>query len=180
MPRPSAVALIAAAVSIVTKEAMYWYTRHYAKILNSTAFLADAWHHRSDALSSVGSLIGVGGAMLGLPVLDSVATVGICLCILKVAYDVLKDALAKMLDTSCDEAYEAQLRQFITAHAGVLRLDVLRTRMFGNRVFIDAEIAVDGDLSLQQAHCIAEVVHDSVEREFKNIKHIMIHVNPGK
>ena len=180
LQKPGAVALVAAVVSIAAKEAMYWYTRHYAKVLNSTAFLADAWHHRSDALSSVGSLIGIGGAMLGVPVLDPIASVVICLCILKVAYDVLRDALIKMLDTSCSDEYEAELREFIEGHDGVERLDVLRTRLFGNRVFIDAEIAVNAELSLRQAHDISETVHDSVEKRFENIKHIMIHVNPAE
>ena len=179
LPRPGAIALAAAVVSIVAKEAMYWYTRYYAKILNSTAFLADAWHHRSDALSSVGSLLGIGGAMIGFPILDPLASVVICLCILKVAYDILKDALTKMLDTSCSEEFEEEIGNFITAQEGVVRLDVLRTRMFGNKVFIDAEIAVDGDSSLRHAHSIAEAVHDGVEHNFKNIKHIMIHVNPA-
>ena len=82
---PGVIALAAAIVSILSKEGMYWYTRHYAKILNSPAFMADAWHHRSDAFSSIGSLIGIAGAMLGFPVLDSVASVVICLFILKVA-----------------------------------------------------------------------------------------------
>lgn len=92
---PGTIALAAAIVSIVVKEAMYWYTRHYARILNSAAFMADAWHHRSDAFSSVGSLIGIGGAMLGFPVLDAVASVVICLFILKVASDILLDAVKK-------------------------------------------------------------------------------------
>ena len=141
--------------------------------------MADAWHHRSDALSSVGSLLGIGGAMIGFPILDPLASVVICLCILKVAYDILKDALTKMLDTSCSEEFEEEIGNFITAQEGVVRLDVLRTRMFGNKVFIDAEIAVDGDSSLRHAHGIAEAVHDGVEHNFKNIKHIMIHVNPA-
>lgn len=98
---PGAIALVAAVLSIVSKEAMYWYTRYYAKLIHSDAFMADAWHHRSDAFSSIGSLIGIGGAMLGFPVMDSVASVVICVFILKVAYDILKDAVVKMLDTSC-------------------------------------------------------------------------------
>lgn len=93
---PGAIALAAAIISIVRKEAMYWYIRHYAKLINSAAFMADAWHHRSDAFSSVGSLIGIGGAMMGFPVLDSVASVVICLFILKVGNDILKDVLSKM------------------------------------------------------------------------------------
>ena len=175
---PGSVALIAAVVSIATKEGMFWYTRHYAKVLNSAAFMADAWHHRSDALSSIGSLIGIGGAMLGFPILDPLASVAIAVCIIKVAYDILKDAVSKMLDTACSSEYEKKLADFISAQDGVDRLDVLHTRMFGNKIYIDAEISVDGDKSLTDAHEIAEGVHNQVEKHFDNIKHIMIHVNP--
>lgn len=176
---PGTLALVAAVVSILVKEGMYWYTRHYAKILNSAAFMADAWHHRSDALSSIGSLIGIGGAMLGFPVLDPVASVVICLFILKVAYDILKDALNRMVDTSCSEEYEQKLTNYIGAQEGVVNVDVLHTRMFGNKIYIDSEISVDGDKSLREAHAVAERVHDGVEKNFENIKHIMIHVNPA-
>ena len=176
---PGAIALAAAVVSIALKEAMFWYTRHYAKLLNSAAFMADAWHHRSDAFSSIGSLLGIGGAMLGFPVLDSVASVVICLCILKVAYDILKDALIKMLDTSCGEDYERQLREYIAAQEDVIRVDVLRSRMFGNRVYVDLEIEMDGDKTLRESHAVAERIHDNVETDFPNVKHIMIHVNPA-
>ena len=175
---PGSVALIAAVVSIATKEGMFWYTRHYAKVLNSAAFMADAWHHRSEALSSIGSLIGIGGAMLGFPILDPLASVAIAVCIIKVAYDILKDAVSKMLDTACSSEYEKKLADFISAQDGVDRLDVLHTRMFGNKIYIDAEISVDGDKSLTDAHEIAESVHNQVEKHFDNIKHIMIHVNP--
>ncbi len=175
---PECIALIAAVVSIATKEGMFWYTRHYAKVLNSAAFMADAWHHRSDALSSIGSLIGIGGAMLGFPILDPLASVAIAVCIIKVAYDILKDAVSKMLDTACSSEYEKKLADFISAQDGVDRLDVLHTRMFGNKIYIDAEISVDGDKSLTDAHEIAEHVHNQVEKNFDSIKHIMIHVNP--
>ena len=175
---PECIALIAAVVSIATKEGMFWYTRHYAKVLNSAAFMADAWHHRSDALSSIGSLIGIGGAMLGFPILDPLASVAIAVCIIKVAYDILKDAVSKMLDTACSSEYEKKLADFISAQDGVDRLDVLHTRMFGNKIYIDAEISVDGDKSPTDAHEIAESVHTQVEKHFDNIKHIMIHVNP--
>ncbi|MGN0276143.1 MAG: cation diffusion facilitator family transporter [Hominisplanchenecus sp.] len=176
---PGFLALAAAIISIIVKEAMFWYTRHYASLLNSAAFMADAWHHRSDALSSVGSLIGIGGSMLGFPVLDSIASVIICLFILKVAYDTFKDALSKMLDTSCSDEYEKSLSDFILSQKDVINLDLLHTRMFGNKVYVDAEISVDGDKSLRDAHAIAERVHDGVEKHFPNVKHIMIHVNPA-
>ena len=177
---PGAIALAAAIVSIVVKESMFWYTRYYAKKINSPAFMADAWHHRSDAFSSVGSLIGIGGAMLGFPVLDSVASVVICLFILKVSYDILKDAISKMLDTACDESYEKELYQFVENQPDVLRVDMLHTRMFGNKVYMDLEIEVDGEKSLRESHAVAEQVHDGVETAFPNIKHIMIHVNPSE
>lgn len=180
LPVPGRVALIAAVVSIVTKEAMFQYTRHYAKIMGSGVWLADAWHHRSDAMSSVGSLIGIGGAMLGFPVLDSVACVVICLCIMKVAFDILRDALKKLLDTSCPEDYEQELRGLILSQPGVVSLDMLRTRMFGSKVYVDAEISVDGELPLKEAHDIAEQVHDRVENSPLKIKHIMIHLNPSQ
>ncbi len=177
---PATIALVAAVVSIVTKEGMYWYTRYYAKLLNSSAFLADAWHHRSDAFSSIGSLVGIGGAMLGYPVLDSVASVVICLFILKVAYDILKTAVNNMLDTSCGEEYDRKLKSFIAGQEGVVCVDMLRSRSFGNMVYVDLEMAVDGDIPLRQAHAIAERVHADVEAHFPEVKHIMIHINPAE
>ncbi|WP_455683670.1 cation diffusion facilitator family transporter [Thomasclavelia sp.] len=176
---PSAIALIAAIVSILGKEGMFWYTIHYAKQINSTAFIADAWHHRSDAFSSIGSLIGIGGSMLGFPILDSVASVVICIFILKVSYDILKDAISKMLDTACDEDYELNLKLFIENQPYVVCVDMLHTRIFGNKVYVDLEIKVDGNKSLHESHAIAQQVHDNVEIQFLNIKHIMIHVNPA-
>lgn len=176
---PKMIALAASVVSILGKEAMFWYTRYYAKLINSSAFMADAWHHRSDAISSIGSFMGIAGAMLGFPVMDSVASVVICLFILKVAYDILRDALMKMLDTSCGEAYENQLTHYIAEKEDVRSVDLLHSRMFGNKVFIDLEISVDGDKSLRDAHAVAELVHEDVELNFPEIKHIMIHVNPA-
>ena len=175
---PTLLPLIAAVISIVVKEGMYQYTMHYAKALDSAAFKADAWHHRSDAISSVGSFIGIGLAKLGLPFMDPVASIIICLLILKVAFDISRDAVYKMLDTSCDNAFEQRLRTFIGSQDGVGRIDLLRTRQFGNRIYVDLEIAVKPDISLRDAHGIAECVHSAVEQEFPNVKHVMIHVNP--
>lgn len=175
---PTLLALAAALGSILTKEAMYWYTRHYAKLLNSSAFMADAWHHRSDAFSSIGSLIGIGGAMLGFPVMDSIASIVICLFILKVSYDIIKDAVAKILDTSCGDEFENKLRDFITQEHSDVRIDMLQTRAFGSKIYVDLEIAVNGNLNVSAAHDIAEAIHASVEQEFADVKHVMIHVNP--
>ena len=175
---PKEIALIAAIISIATKEVMFRYTRAVAKKLNSDAFMADAWHHRSDAFSSIGSLIGIGAAMLGFKIMDPIAGLIICIFIFKIAFDVIMVAISKMLDTSCGKEYEDKMTNFISAQEGVIGVDLLRTRTFGNKIYVDAEISVDGNLRLREAHSIAERVHNEVENNFDNIKHIMIHVNP--
>ena len=142
--------------------------------------MADAWHHRSDAFSSIGSLIGVGGAMLGFPVLDSVASVVICLFILKVALDILLAAIQNMLDSSCGQEYERALHDFVAAQDGVEGVDVIHSRRFGNKVYVDLEIEVDGEQTVSEGHAVAERVHDLVEQRFPEIKHIMVHVNPAR
>ena len=176
---PTLLPLIAAVVSIAVKEGMYWYTMHYAKKLNSSAFKADAWHHRSDAFSSVGSFIGIGLAKLGFPIMDPIASLDICILILKVAYDIIKDAIAKMLDTSCGPEFEQGVRNFVEAQPGVKYIDLLHTRQFGNKIYIELEIAVQRDISLVDAHAIAESVHESLEHQYPNVKHVMVHVNPA-
>ena len=177
---PGIPALIAAIVSIVIKEAMYWYTRLHAKRIDSAALLADAWHHRSDAFSSVGALIGILGARMGFPVMDSVASLVIFLFIAKAAFDIFKDAMDKMVDHACDEETECALRECIFQNAEVKRIDLLRTRVFGNKIYVDLEIQVDGTYSLRKAHGIAEEVHDAIENNFDKVKHIMVHVNPAE
>ena len=176
---PTMLPLIAAVVSIAVKEGMFQYTMHYDKKLNSAAFKADAWHHRSDALSSIGSFAGIGLAKLGLPVMDPIASLIICVLILKVAFDISRDAVSKMLDTSCDNAFEQKLRSFIGTQDGVRQIDLLRTRQFGSRIYVDLEIGVESDISLRDAHEIAERVHSAIEREYPDVKHVMIHVNPS-
>lgn len=175
---PGRLALIAAIVSIISKESMFWYTRHYAKKLDSTALMADAWHHRSDALSSVGALIGIGAAIKGYPVMEPVASLVICGFICKAAYDIFKDAIDKMIDKSCDEETKTNIRELVLQEKEVQRIDLLQTRMFGNKIYVDLEIAIDGNKTLKDSHTIAEKIHDTLEKQFPKIKHIMIHVNP--
>ena len=177
---PGMLALIAAIVSIVVKEAMYWYTRHYAKKIDSSALMADAWHHRSDALSSIGAFVGIGGAMLGFPVMDAVASLVIFVFIVKAAYDIFKDARDTMVDHSCDDKTEKALYDCVMNHDQVLGIDLLQTRIFGNKIYVDVEIQVNGSYTLEQAHTIAEEVHESIEHNFPKVKHIMVHVNPAK
>ncbi len=175
---PKVIALVAAAVSIVVKEGMFWYTYLAAKKVNSSALKADAWHHRSDALSSVGSLVGVIGGMCGVKILDSIACIVICLLILKAAVQIFWDAVKKMTDEACDDKTENEIREFISSCDGVKRVDLLMTRKFGNRIYVITEIACESYLPLIEAHRIAESVHSGIEEKFPLIKHITVHVNP--
>lgn len=177
---PGILALIAAIVSIISKEAMYWYTRHYAKKIDSSALMADAWHHRSDAFSSIGALIGIGASRLGYPVMDSIASLVIFVFIVKAAFDIFKDAIDKMVDHSCDEEIEKQIYECVMKNENVLGIDLLQTRVFGNKIYVDVEIQADASYTLQKAHDIAEAVHDDIEESFPKVKHIMVHVNPAK
>lgn len=175
---PGMTALAAAIVSIVVKELMFWYTGAAAKKINSGALMADAWHHRSDALSSIGSLVGIMFARIGYPVMDSVAGVIISLCIIKAAYDIFKDGLDKMVDHSCDKETEQNIRDAALKIEGVQGIDDLKTRLFGDKIYVDMEILLERDLTLGKAHTIAEQVHDVIENDFPECKHCMIHVNP--
>ncbi len=176
---PGTLAMIAAIISIISKEMMYWYTRNAAKKLHSSALMADAWHHRSDALSSVGSLIGIIGAHLGFPILDPLAGIIISVFVVKAAVDIFRDAIGKMTDKSCDDTINRAMIDTILSQNGVLGIDRFCTRLFGDKIYVDVEIRADGTLSLYEAHAIAHTVHDSIEHTFSQVKHCMVHVNPA-
>ena len=131
---PGTLALAAAVISVIAKEWMFWYTRGAAKKINSGALMADAWHHRSDAMSSIGAFIGILGARMGFPILDPLASVAICILIVKASVDIFKDAVDKMVDHSCDEAIEENMKKVITEIAGVKGIDLLQTRLFGSKM----------------------------------------------
>lgn len=175
---PSKITLAAAAVSIAVKEWMYHYTKHTAKKINSSAMLADAWHHRSDALSSIGSLIGIGGAILGFKIFEPIASVVICIFIAKAAIDIFMDAVNRLVDHSCSDEEIEEIRKCIEQIDGVKRIDKLMTRRFGAKIYVDLEIAEDPNITLLEAHKVAETVHDNIESKLPQVKHCMIHVNP--
>ncbi len=176
---PGILALAAAILSIVCKEGMYWYTRYNARKIDSSALMADAWHHRSDAFSSIGALVGIAGARLGFPVMDSVASLVIFVFIIKAAYDIFKDAIDKMVDHSCDDRTEKEIRDCVMGNKDVLGIDLLQTRIFGNKIYVDVEIRANASYTLKEAHEIAESVHNDIEKNFPKVKHIMVHVNPA-
>ena len=176
---PGVLALAAAVISIVVKEIMYWYTRNAAKKINSGALMADAWHHRSDALSSVGSFVGIFGARMGFPMLDPLASVVICLFVVKAAVDIFRDAISKMTDKSCDQETVNEMHDCIMNIQGVEGIDLLKTRSFGSKYYVDIEIKADGEKKFWEAHAIAENVHHAIEQQFPLVKHCMVHVNPA-
>ena len=176
--KPTLAALIAAIVSIVVKEGMYWYTIYYAKKLDSQALKADAWHHRSDAFSSVAGFVGILGAMLGVYVLEGIATVLIALLIIKVSYDIVKIVLRQLTDHAAPEELVGKIYKTINDDEDVKNVDLLKTRISGSIIYVEAEIAVDRELSIVEAHDIAQRVHDKIETTFEEVRHIVIHVNP--
>ncbi|MBD5101070.1 MAG: cation transporter [Clostridiales bacterium] len=176
--KPSYFALAAAVVSIAVKEGMYWYTIYYAKRLDSQALKADAWHHRSDAFSSIAGGVGILGAILGVYVLEGIATVLIALLIVKVSYDIVKVVLRQLTDHAASDELYSQIYKTINDDEDVKNIDLLKTRMSGSIIYVEAEIAVDATLNIVEAHAIAQRVHDNIEATFKDVRHIVIHVNP--
>ena len=175
---PGLIALTAAVTSIIVKEAMYWFTLLKARQISSDSLKAEAWHHRSDALSSIGSLIGIAGARMGFPILDPLAGILISLFILKAAFDIFLETIDKLTDHACSPELEASIRSCVESRSDIRKVDLLRTREFGRRVYVDLEISMDGTVSLSQAHETAEAVHDLLEKAFPQLKHVMVHVNP--
>lgn len=175
---PGVFALIVAIISIVVKELMYQYTIKAAKVINSDVLKADAWHHRTDSISSVGALLGIILSRMGYKYFDPLASVFISIFICKVAVEIFMDATDKLVDKSCDIDKVNAIKKVVLHEKGVLGIDDIKTRMFGNKVYVDIEISLDGDKTLFETHAIAEKVHDKVENHFPDVKHCMVHVNP--
>ena len=177
---PKMMTIWAALLSIGVKEWMYHYTIRQAKKIESTALAADAWHHRSDSLSSIGALIGIIGARLGFPILDPLAALVITLIILKVAIEIFVEATNQVIDKAASPELVNEIIQQIQSVNGVLAIDSLKTRVHSNRIYVDLEISVEATLSLIEAHTIAEAVHYQLEQNIHKIKHCTVHVNPLK
>ncbi|NLY43414.1 MAG: cation transporter [Clostridiaceae bacterium] len=175
---PEPLAIYGAILSIAVKEWMYRYTVKGAKAIESTALLADAWHHRSDAFSSIGALLGITGAIMGYPILDPLAALIISILIAKVSIDIYSQAIRQLIDYAGDAEMIESIRQDILKTEGVIQIDNLKTRVHANKMYVDVELSVDSNMSLTDAHAIAEHVHNIIETNQKNVKHCMVHVNP--
>ena len=175
---PGRIALVGAAASIGLKEYMYRYTHDAALKTKSDALMADAWHHRSDALSSIGSLVGVIGSRLGFTILDPIAGLLIAFLIIKAGWDIFIDATEKLTDAALSKEKVDKMINVIEEIDYVENLDSIKTRKFGSQSYVDVSIGVCAYLPLHEAHDIATEVHDKLEESFDSIIHVMVHVNP--
>ena len=180
---PGMLALVAAAVSIIFKEVLYQYTVFKGKELGSKVVVANAWHHRSDAFSSIGTLIGIAGAIfLGEKwrVLDPIAAFIVSVFIIKVAIDLVKPCIDELLEKSLPNEVEDRILSIVTAFPGVDSPHHLRTRRIGNNIAIEIHIRMDGAMSLKDAHDITKKIEAAIKNEFGAATHIGIHMEPKK
>ncbi|NMA96172.1 MAG: cation transporter [Clostridiales bacterium] len=175
---PGMVALVAALVSVAVKEGLYWNTIRAAKRIDSISLEADAWHHRSDALSSIGTFVGILLARLGLKFFDPIAAVLVSLLILKLGVEFWIKASAGLVDTAAPDKVVKKIEGLTMGVEGVLAINSLKTRVFGNRLYVDIDIAVDGEITVIEGHRVATSVHDIIENDISEIKHCMVHVDP--
>jgi cation diffusion facilitator family transporter len=175
---PKLIALVAALLSIIIKEGMYWYTIKVAKKIKSISMEADAWHHRSDAFSSIGTFAGVLGARLGFPALDPIAGIIVSIFVIKVGVDLYIKSVKELVDESASEETIQIIKNKIQSIDGVRGVKELKTRIFGNKIYVDVEIFVDPYITVKEGHDISEIVHDQLEKDIEDIKHCMVHIEP--
>lgn len=183
LQKPGMLALIAALISIVFKEALYHYTVFEGKKLNSQAVIANAWHHRSDALSSIGTAIGIGGAILlgnHWRVLDPIAAVVVSIFIMKVAIKLLIPCVDELLEKSLPADVEDEIQKIILSFPGVSSPHHLRTRRIGNYYAIEVHVRMNGNITLEEAHHTATAIENKLKEEFGKGTHVGIHVEPIK
>lgn len=177
-PVPGLISIAAALVSIAVKECMYRYTKANADRINSVSLRAEALDHRADIISTAGALAGIMVSRYGFPAGDLIASLLVCVFILRTAVIVFREGISQMVDAACDDDIFHEIEECIKKVEGVRAIDKLQVRTFGNRLYVDLEIAEDGNITLFEAHDVAERVHDLIEEEFPVVKHIMVHVNP--
>lgn len=175
---PKTIALFAAIISIGAKEILFRYAKNAAKKTKSTALMADAWNFRSDAIASIGSFIGIGGAMLGIKILDPIASILIALLIVRISVRIGITGMNEMTDHAADKDVQKKIYDTIATVRGVWFVDELKTRLHGSRLFVDVDIAVNGQISVKEAHSIADNVSEAVYSCDLDVKECMVHVNP--
>ena len=180
---PGVLALWAALLSIAAKEILYRYTALRGKALSSQALIANAWHHRSDALSSIGATVGIGGAILlgnRWTVLDPLASVIVGAMLVKVAVELLRTSIGELTECSLPEDTEREIADLVHTFPGVAEPHNLRTRRIGNRIAIEMHIRMDGDLPLREAHDLATAIEHRLKEQFGAATHVSLHMEPIK
>lgn len=175
---PGAIALYAAIFSIIVKEGMYRYTVFYAKRINSSALAADAWHHRSDALSSIGALAGIGGARLGYTFMDPLAGFVVSVLVLKAGVEVFIKAYYELMDTSASPEMVRHMEDITLSVEGVENITELKTRQHGSGIYVDLKICVDRHIPVYRGHEIAHRVEDAIMERIEEVKDVLVHVDP--
>lgn len=175
---PTTFPLVVSVISILIKEYQYRITIKVAKKTNSPALRADAWHHRSDALSSVAAFIGIGGAILGFKSLDSIASIVVALFIAKVGIEILIGSANELMDISIDEEKEKEIKTIVDEVEGIKSLREIRTRKYGAMAYVDLVIRVDKDISVFEGHRIASDLENLILKKMKFIKGVTVHVEP--
>lgn len=181
LPRPTMLALIIAVVSIGAKEWLYRFTARKGREVNSQAVIANAWHHRSDAVSSGGTLVGIAGAMfLGdrWRILDPIAAIVVSFFIIKSGYDIMRPCISELLEASLPEEQEKEIRRLVKSVPGIIALHNLRTRRIGNGIAVDLHAKMDGRQSLSDAHAKATLAEKAIKSKFGNNSIINIHMEP--
>ncbi|MCP5141098.1 MAG: cation transporter [Gammaproteobacteria bacterium] len=178
LPIPSTIALWVALASVVSKEALYWYTLIIARRIRSNLLKANAWHHRSDAFSSIVVLIGVGGAMLGVPVLDAIAALGVAVMIAKIGWDLIRQGVRELVDTGLEEDRVQAIQEIIVGTPGVRSLHMLRTRRMGPDALADVHIQVAPRLSVSEGHQISETVRLALVKNIEELTDVTVHIDP--
>ena len=177
---PGKLALWVAVVSIVSKEILYQYTVRIGQKINSKGIIADAYHHRTDALSSIAALIGVVGARLGFPILDPLFALVVALFIVKIGYDILRDAFHELMDAIPDKEKINQYKDKVYQVDGVMEVRDLKLRPYGPKYYIDLTISVDNKISVEEGHEVAAGVRDKLQQDNEEVKEVMVHVDPWR
>ncbi len=176
--QPKNIALAGALASIVVKELMYRYTIITARKIQSVGMEADAWHHRSDALTSIGTLVGIAGARFGYAFLDPLAAMIVSLFIIKVGVDLYIKSINELVDKAAGQPVINAIRTTTISVEGVEQINDLKTRIFGNKINVDLSIAVNKHISVEEGHHIAEEVHQAIQDKVSNVNHCMVHIEP--